>query len=446
MTLPPRLALILACGPALADAPPAERLVTPGGREVVHVALPEAEYGDVTLFWPGPTALAVPGEEGLYALGAQLPFERIGGRPLGEISEALEDEGALVGLVNTLAGTMLYLQAEDGAIAAAVPIARDVLREPDLDPEDLDWLKRGIADGLAETERDPEAMAQRALGALVADGDRRLAALTSRPFETVEAVTADDVRAWMEETFHDAPLVVSAGPMDPAEVARAVDAVLDGLPPPEGEPEPPEPIALAGAGTTVAVRAPEADVALVTLAFAAPADAPALDAGLVALAGGDGSRLFERVREEGGASYGMGVGGMVLLPDLQLVSVGGAVPPERAGEVVATVREELARLRERGVTGPELDAAREAREAREAEALGDPGTITSVLVDLVSRGEAPDPALLERADELTPEAVNAALRELIPAEVAAIVVTPDPEAAGADCVVDVPEDAAGCAG
>ena len=81
MTLAPRcLALALVAGPALADAPPAETIATPAGREITRIALPDAEYSDVTLFWPGPTALAVSGLEGLYSLAPQLAFVRAGGR------------------------------------------------------------------------------------------------------------------------------------------------------------------------------------------------------------------------------------------------------------------------------------------------------------------------------------------------------------------------------
>ena len=257
-------------------------------------------------------------------------------------------------------------------------------------------------------------------------------------------VEAADVRAWMQDTFHDDPLVVSAGPMEAAEVARVVDAVLGGLPAPEGGPVPAEPIALEQGERTVALRAPEADMALVTLAFGAPLDAPELDAGLLALAGGYGSRLFERVREEMGASYGIGAGGLVLTPERVLVTVGGAVPPERAGEVVSLVREELARLRSEGITEAELGAAREARAADEAAMLSDPGTLTGMLAEALARGEEADPAALERADALTLEGVRAALAAIIPAEIPAVVVTPDPDAAGAGCVVDVPEDAADC--
>ena len=448
MTLAPRcLALVLAAGPALADAPPAETITTPTGHEITHIALPDAEYGDVTLFWPGPTALAVPGLEGLFSLAPQLAFERAGGRGFDEGVEGLEDAGATVGLLNLFGGTVLFMQMNDaGGLDAAAAFASDLLTDAALAEEDLDRLKRDFADGLAETERDPQAMAERALGALVADGDRRLAALTNRPFETVEQVEASDVRAWMDETFHADPLVISAGPVEGAEVAAAVDMVLDDLPGPEGEPAAPEPIALAGSGRTVAVRAPEADVALVSVAFPVPVRAPELGAGLSALAGGDGSRLFERVREEEGASYGLELGAIVLLPDLQIVTIGGAVPPERAGEVLAMVREELMRLREEGITAPELDAAREEQRAGEAAALADPGTITSVLVDLTQLGEAPDPALIEQADALTLEGVNAALPGLIPDAVAAVVVTPKPETVDADCVVDVPEEAARCDG
>ena len=133
----------------------------------------------------------------------------------------------------------------------------------------------------------------------------------------------------------------------------------------------------------------------------------------------------------------------MLLPDLQIVTIDGDVPPERAGEVVATVREELARLREEGIAARALDAAREEQEAEEASTLADPGILASILVDLTELGEAADPALIERADDLTLEGMNAALRELIPDAAAAAAGTPEPVAVDANCVVDVPEDARG---
>ena len=310
MTRLPHLAAAaaLAAGPALADAPPVERLATPEGREVLHVPMPDARYGEIVMLWPGTAALDLPGREGLFTLGAQLPFERAGGRSFDEIDEALRDAGESVFLFNQFHGTFLVLQTIEETFEAGVGIARDVVHEPALDPDDLGWLVRNIEDGLAETERDPQAMAERAMGALVAGDDPRLAALTNRPFESVEAVTVDDVRGWMEATFHDEPLIVSAGPLDEAAVTEAVDAVLGGLPDPSGEPGAPDPVVFEGAGTTVAVRAPEADVALVLVPFLLPTYSAEGAAAFSALAGGEGSRLFERVREEAGASYGLELG------------------------------------------------------------------------------------------------------------------------------------------
>ena len=439
-------ALLLAAAPALADAPAVESLATPEGREMLHVEMPGAGYSQLSLFWPGTAALGAPGREGLFVLGARLPFERAGGRGFDEIDEALLDAGEAVFLVNRLHGTILVLQAAEGPFEASVEIARDVLGDAALAEDDLDYLKRGIEDGLAQSERDAGLMAERASGALVAGGDRRLSALTNRPFETVAAVELAEIRAWAEETFHDAPLIVSAGPLDAETAGAAADAVLDGLPEPSGEPGTPEPVTFAGAGTTVAIPAPEIDVAVVTMPFLLPSYSAAGGVAFAALGGPDG-RLFRRVREEMGASYGLGVNVTPLTPDRQLVALAGAVEPSRAGEVVAIMREEVARLREEGPTQAEIDAALAEQLASFEAAFTDPDQATGYLLDRLALGLVPDlDAVAEPSRTLTLEEAAAAIPDLLVEDPPAVIVTPDPDAAEADCVLDVPEEAADCAG
>lgn len=434
---------------ALAQMPAVETLTTPQGHEMHVMAMPDADYATLVFFWAGQTGLGSEGREGLYQLGPRLLFEDAGGRTLPEIQEDMSDIGVDIGIANTFSGTSLYIQtdAEGSGLEDGADLARSLLTEAALDPDDLGRLKRNFADGLAEGENDPSGQLLRTLGALLAPGDRRLSALTNRPPETVEAVEISDVRTWMDATFDDRPLVVAAGPISAERVGTAVDIVLANLPPAmDGSDAGPDPFDLRAAGRTVAIRTPRSDVAIVAAAFPAPTEGPELDAAMNALAGGDGARLFKRLREKEGATYGFSWSQIPLTVEQRVIQIGGAVPADRVSDVLEILRAELDRLRTEGLESAEFDAFIEQRLALEAQIAADPVGAAGLLIDEVIRGRAISLDVVEVTDRMSLEGVNTAIAEIIPSRVTVVVATPKPDATWATCIVDIPEEAETCVG
>lgn len=427
------------------EAPVPQAHVSPAGHAFTLLPIAEADYVHVSLQWPGAAALSYPGKEGLYSLGPMLVFEEAGGRRLDEIGEDLTDAGANLHLFNTLAGPQIVLQAQttDGLTPAAAA-ANAVLTDPTPAEEDLDWLKDTIRDGLAEGERDPGNLLDRALGVVLADGDGRLSALTNRPVARVDAVTSDDVRDWIAASFDGDPVAVAAGPLSPEAAGSAIDAVLTGL----GDRPAPvalTPLTLRTEAVTAVIDAPEGETALVGVSFPVSLSDPAVSVALDVLTSGDGSRLFERLREAEGATYGVTLALTPLTPDLMTAALVANVPPERARETLDVLRAEISRLRLGGVTEAELAAARERMMAQEALFLRDPGSIASIAVDQITLGQAVSPNARRESDAMTDvAAINAALPGAIPAEVAGVIVTPRPDLSPGDCLAVTPEDLTGC--
>jgi zinc protease len=437
-------ATALACAAAAGAVEP-ERAKTPSGRAMLHVEMPGADYWQVLLFWKGATALDVPGHEGLVTLGSQLPFEQAGGISFDDLNEELRDAGVAIHLSSGFAGTAMVLQSQDPLPQGGVDVARALLFDAALDEDDLDWLKDRIEAELAEEERDPVILAQRTLGHAIAGHDRRLSALTNRPFKVVADVTAGDVRDWMDRTFHDAPLMLSAGPGTAAEIGRAIDSLLEGLPPPVGDAAGEPPFVFRSGTAPVVLVTPEAEEAVVMVGMALPSFSAAGMLIPSALAGGDGSRLFIRLREEMGATYGLRVDLLPLLPGTSVAMMIGTVPEDRAADVAAVIRDELVRLAQDGVTEGELALARDEMGLGLAQAATDPESALATIGDLALLGA--DPSVERLAKTLTAtslEDVNAEIADLLATVPTIVIASPTAPALPDACIVTKPEEADRC--
>ena len=445
------LASLASLVPAAHAAPAVERFTTPGGVEIIHTPMEGADYSAILLFWPGDAAFTNPTKVGLLTLGTRLPLMKAGGRSFDEVSEELNDAREGLSLSNSLSGTTLFLSAEaddDAPFAEAAPAARAALADPTLDPDDLSELQDEIVDSLAASERDPATMAERAVGAFIGGSDPRLSAITNRPIEVLTAVTADDVRAFLDTAIHASPIVVAAGVAGEEAIAEAVDTVLADLPPAPDAPPVPAPIPYERAGQTLVVNAPEAELAIVTVPLVLPLPGQELGVAIGALAGGDGSRMFTLLREELGATYGVELRAVPLLADAQLLSFIAAVPPERAGEVADLMREVIGDVCANGVTKDELEAVREQSFVAVEQRDADPSTVAGTLLDGIVRVGEEGVGILNDIDrtlaDMTVDNVNAALAVQLSDAITAVIVTPEPSTVEADCSVDVPEKAAEC--
>lgn len=288
-------------------------------------------------------------------------------------------------------------------------------------------------------------LAERALGQAIAGHDRRISALTNRPFEVVSRVTTDDVRDWIASTFHDVPLIVAAGPWDPQALGAVADGILGNLPPPMASSATVQPIDFRSGAAPVVLVTDEAEQAIVLAGMPLPTFSMSSGAILSALVGGDGARLFTRLREELGATYGMSGYLVPLVPGTQMAIIAGSVPPDRAAEVAQVVREELTRLSAEGITQAELDLLKsETRLALDAIAR-DPNAMTTFAAGREIEGLDPSPSSLSKElESATLGTVNTGIASALSEPPVLIVVAPDPIALAGACIIWNPELASGC--
>jgi zinc protease len=133
--------------------------------------------------------------------------------------------------------------------------------------------------------------------------------------------------------------------------------------------------------------------------------------------GGSGSgRLWERIREREGLSYGVGasVGGGQFNANAQWY-VAAISAPQNADRVKAAFDDELARARRDGFTADELKRAKEAIVASSRLGRAQDPALAGTLVSFVERGKTP--LFFAELDELraaiTLDEVNAAFRKYI---------------------------------
>jgi predicted Zn-dependent peptidase len=189
--------------------------------------------------------------------------------------------------------------------------------------------------------------------------DHPLGRETAGERETVEAITADDVRSFFAEWYRARNMVVAvAGPDDHDTVLAAVSSAFSGvaeggMPPRRGAP--PSPLAIDR------VRTDDTEQAHLTVGFRALARTDerreALDVLNHALGGGTSSRLFDEIRERRGLAYSV-FSTVAAYSDTGMWSVYAGALPENGDEVRRLLITEIERLVADGITPDELEIAK----------------------------------------------------------------------------------------
>lgn len=262
----------------------------------------------------------------------------------------------------------------------------------------------------------------RALRARLFGADHPYARLGRPIADALEALTDDDLARWRRARYRatGATLIVSGG-FDAAAM-RAEIAALFGPWPASAPPVPPAipPAAPEPGPAWLAVDAPAAIQAELTIGFAASSDPVADEAARAVLRGmlDDGLR---DLRDGMGASYGVEVAYTDAGAGSTLV-IRGAVAEAQAGPALTRALATIAALRD-GADGDRAAFVRARQRALDRAAAGQRGAIAAAdhLADLARRGLGPDHdrALLARLAAITPADVAAlAARDLAAARMA----------------------------
>lgn len=378
--------------------------------------------------WEGGQALEAEGREGLAGMAASMLTEGAGDLRSVAFTDALSDEGISLGFsarADVFEGSFRTLT---DALPQAVPLARLAMTAPRLDEDALVRVRARALLSARQQLESPGAQARRAFweGAYPNSSLGR----TATP-ESLNAVIAEDIRAFLAAQLHRSGVqVVAAGALDAAGLRTVMGELFGALPP--GTPPrltPPGPMEAFG---KILRPMPGPQSHMVFGQHALPPTDPAWEASQVAIrilaGGGFSSRLMKTVREERGLTYGIGAGLNVAFGQA-LIQGYVATENAQASEVWRLVREAWAEMAANGPTEEELRDAVAFLAGSLPLQFTDSRRTASLLLGLRQTGRAPEwlagrPA---RLAALTREGVARTSRQLFQANRLALAVAGQPQ-------------------
>lgn len=306
---------------------------------------------------------------------------------------------------------------------AFLALLAEMLRTPSFPDGEFDTLRRGSLSSIERARADPQSVASlaiaRASRPLPPDDPRYVASLEERAARW-QALSAEDVRRfWRDFAGASAGEFVAVGPVDVEATRARLQQLLGDWRSPTPHVRVPDTATASGGARLVAPLEDRSNAVLLARATLPHAverrERIAAQLAGSLLAGGSGSRVWDRVRERDGLSYS--VFGNVspndedALADL-LLSANFA--PQNLGRVESAIREELGRALCAGFTAEEV--ALRSRSLLEQRRLGraSDATLASILLENLRRDRdaawsAEGEALLAA---MRPEEVSAALRRV----------------------------------
>jgi zinc protease len=319
------------------------------------------------------------------------------------------------------------LQTKSANLPAALELLRQVLREPSLPVEELEIMKRGQLTGLADAKTQPGSLADnfiaRRLRPFAAD-DVRYEPTIDEQIERVKGVSREQVeRVYREYLGAANGEVVVVGDFEPGAVTAALTAALADWAPKAAYKRIAMPAAVPLASADESINTPDKANAQYSAAMVFPVkDTNADFAALVMvnriLGGGGNSRLWQRVREKEGLSYGVRSGFSASAFDpLAELSISAIVNPQNMTKLKGTVMEEFNRLASEGVTEAELKRARDSYLDQRSLARSQDGGLAGILGRELYAGRTirREAELDEQVRALTVEQVSAAARKYLDA-------------------------------
>ena len=227
--------------------------------------------------------------------------------------DALRTELQVSGSANYVTIT---LNSRREHLADAIALVGDLLRNPALAPEALDEIKRQTLTEVEQQRKEPQFVAQNALARLgnpYPRGDLRYERTIDEIIDDVNALTVAKLRDFHARFYGaSAGEFAAVGDLDVAAVRAALTTAFAdwrSRAPYTRVPRPAWPVK----GERLLLSTPEKQNAFMLVRESVPlnnqdADYPALMMADYLLGGGSGSRLWKRIRESEGLSYGVGTG------------------------------------------------------------------------------------------------------------------------------------------
>jgi zinc protease len=416
---------------APAGATEVQRVISPGGIEAWLVEEHSIPILSLKASFRGGAAFDQAGREGTATMTSSLIDEGAGGYDSQAFQTRLEDLSVRLSFSAGLDTFSVSLKTLSEHTDEAFELLRLAMIEPRFDEEPVERIRGQYMVHLSRQAEDPDYLAGRAWYDTVFAGHPYSRPLGGTP-ETMAAITADDMRAYMvAQLARDRLYIGVVGDIDAERLGALLDATFGGLP---------------ATGATVATvnAAPGAAGKIIVIDRDIPQSIVLFGgAGLERsdpdyyaayimnyILGGSGfiSRLTEEVRNKRGLAYGIYT---YLSPmDYAALHIGRVATQNSAvAESLEIIRAELARMRDHGVTIEELSDAKTYLTGSFPLRLDSNGKIANLLVGIQLENLGID--YIDRRNSymeaVTLNDVNRMARRLLKPEALRIVVVGKPE-------------------
>lgn len=298
-------------------------------------------------------------------------------------------------------GVTINLSTNRENFSDALDLLKDALRNPVWDEQRFEELRREAVTQLEGALSDPQAKAGITLRRVMTPyeiGDPRYSATLEESIENINNIKLDDLKSIYGEFLggqHGRFAFVGDFDVDIAKTK--MNEILQGWTSEQPYERIGSPAQMDVAGQRITINTPDKANSVYIAGMQLPLGddepgAEALEIGNYILGGGPlSSRLADRVRKKEGLSYG--VGSMFQaspVDDRSMIMMFAISNPENTEKVVETIDEEVARLLSSGVTGEELENAKDSFIKTRTGSRANDGQLAATLLENLATGRTMD--------------------------------------------------------
>ncbi|HXG05652.1 MAG TPA: pitrilysin family protein [Candidatus Binatia bacterium] len=353
--------LVLARPAAVATAPLAHREVLPNGLVLLVAERPAVPIVAVRVSHRAGAAVEPPDKAGLAHLTGASLTRGTARRTAQELDAAIEFVGGRLEAGAGRDSLTVSLSVLHKDLGLGLDLLQEVVLTPAFPAAEVQRKAAEIQAAIQRSEENPETVAARALARLVYPG-HPYGTPVEGTRESVGRLTRDDVAGFHARHVRpDTTVIAVVGAVTVEEARREIMRRFGAWPRPEAPPPPAPPMAAPGTPGSETIKREHLTQTTILLGRQAvnqrhPDYFPLAVASYV-LGGGSASRLYQRVREEGGLAYAVY---SYLSPGRYgaAFAVSAQTRTAEAQRVVEIFREELDRMAREPVTERELELAR----------------------------------------------------------------------------------------
>lgn len=343
-----------------------------------------------------------------------------------QIRDMLDQNKASLGASGSAGELSFVLQTKRDNLAGALDILRQILREPAFPASELEILKQGQRADLEQAQTDPQQLSLREVRRALSPykvGDVRYMPTIQEEIALTDAVSITAVKQFYADFLGPkAGQIVIVGDFDEEATLSSLSGMLKGW----KSKQPYERIARRGdieiKAQLVKIETPDKANAFYFAGTVMPMrdddpDYPAMVIGNYILgAGALSSRLGDRIRQKEGLSYGVGSSfGASSLDARATLTLHAIYNPSNLEKLKTSIREELDKILEGGITQKELDEARKGYLQRQEVARTDDANLSQILEStlLANRTMEYYANQIQAIHDLTPDKVREVMRKRI---------------------------------